>query len=1253
MAHWSDAENGDTLSVLLPKFASCGILPRQSGKDGFALPQSWQDQIVSKFERLEVSPFPEQSSPALHDRSPTTWHDRCLPKYNALLEVLESTVVHPSTNARISEILLRKLKLALRPSSSLAPEEANFIVGRGFIAFSKMSKAAGEVDKTLQPLLHAAAPRYARLPNFLEALLQYEAGLKSSPTPKATHSTNSPTALGGDVLITALTSNLCTDSHDLRLLSLRLLDHLYTIGHESSSEALTTMIIAEQTPLDLQTIRSVSMHVRKLATIYALQPTVLWMRPTIISFCFGMLTIKFAQLWDDASASLKQISEYKIGEEEVARIAFDWLETPSITPSGLRQNNIQTPNNGLTDFECSNMINLELMGKKAEFGVVHARDTMLQKFAAAQQLVVARPPSARTQALRVLSATPAIAEKRSRQLVPMFLSWAGEQEEEVGKDDETEQSGPSNWTRKDQKTLLDIFSLFVNPKSLYKSDEVYKALLQLLTNGDIEIQKSALKAIFAWKNNSIKPYEENLLNLLDEARFKDEIGILLQGQTLVQPDHRQDLVPILLRILYGRSISRKGAASGRQGMEARRLMILRNLSPEDVEGFLDIALGELKDVRIFEHGVFRSSQYEKEVLGVRKQVGFTHMIEGVLKELGPKAKTSAQKLIDAVLYCVIYTSRKLADEPEEGEDSASDTTQTSLLKDVRQTGLKCLNLLFANAPDFSWTRYIGALNNEVISAKLENLPVETAQGISIILRIFWTWSASSTLAVFLASNDQIMPKIAECLAPKKSKDEVKLFALNILRNLLRLARDENGSNSSSQIQELLLNTNMDHFLIHIGGVLCGHYDLSKELLEACVDTVSELAPFVSTSSQARNLVDVSIFLLNQPSRRVSPKTKGGLLLVLEHFVPLYDLQDDDGLKDKVYNTITSLFGFFKDKTSREVLSRVLLIYSKKDPVIGDVATICIDLNSFLENRLDEPDYDRRLKAFNITNSSRENPFTAHQWLPILYNMLFYVRHDEEFGILSSNSADCICKFIDSAGETQDESEQVQFQSIVSAILMPALFSGVREPSEIVRREYLKVMAHLIRTFPESAEVSDMHILLAGEDEIESSFFNNIIAAGKGRQSSALVQLSAAAERGEFGSKNVSHFFIPLIEHFIFDRAEGNDAHNLAAEATNAVGVLARFLEWPQYRALVRRFIGYVEAKPELEKQIIRLLGKVTDALALAVEESKSANVDVQAEPKMKCTLAITIPGKEKLAEDLTTNILPPLSTSSMARMNQL
>src|SRR5207248_3345049 len=120
-----------------------------------------------------------------------------------------------------------------------------------------------------------------------------------------------------------------------------------------------------------------------------------------------------------------------------------------------------------------------------------------------------------------------------RQLVPMFLSWAtaADQTDEpmpegfLGEPPSLPVMSPGKWTRKDQKALLNLFALFTNPKVLFRSSEVYTALLGLLSNGDIEMQKLALKAIFTWKSPSIRPYEENLLNLLDEARFNEEIAI--------------------------------------------------------------------------------------------------------------------------------------------------------------------------------------------------------------------------------------------------------------------------------------------------------------------------------------------------------------------------------------------------------------------------------------------------------------------------------------------------------------------------------------------------------------------------------------------------------------------------------------------------------------------------------------------------------------------------------------------------------
>jgi U3 small nucleolar RNA-associated protein 20 len=263
---------------------------------------------------------------------------------------------------------------------------------------------------------------------------------------------------------------------------------------------------------------------------------------------------------------------------------------------------------------------------------------------------------------------------------------------------------------------------------------VYDALLRLLANGDIEIQKSALRAIFTWRNEGVRLYEENLLNLLDESRFKEEIGILLQGETLIQVEHRKDLMPVLLRLLYGRTISRKGVASGRQGMEARRLTVLRNLGIQEVEDFLDIALGDLKDAKLLKDGIFQNSVFERYILSVRKQVGFTNMIEALLKELISKAAPFTQKLLEAVLYCAVYSSRQLQGEVDNADEEDNQPSQTSMLKVVRQTSLRCLILLFSIAERFDWSPYIKTILEEIILPRLDNLPIETAQGVSGVLR---------------------------------------------------------------------------------------------------------------------------------------------------------------------------------------------------------------------------------------------------------------------------------------------------------------------------------------------------------------------------------------------------------------------------------------------------------------------------------------------------------------------------------------
>lgn len=1244
-AHWSKDENEDLLCVLLPRLVACGAIPSGGDKEACSLPQSWQDQIVSKFEELGNTPFPESGS---HGKDSDVWRDKCLPKYAALLRVLESTNVHPSTNARIAELLLKKLKLALRPSTSLATEEVRFIVTQGFLAYLKTSKASGSVDNSLSPLLQAAAPRFSSSPAFLEALIGYE---KEMVRQKKNTGSESPVSEDAPFIM-ALVNNLAKSSRPLRLASLRTFEVLPFTPDQDS--CLSTMIMVEQLPLDHQSPRAIAVHLRRLAQSYEHLGEKSWLRQAIPAFLFGMMTIPLAPVWDDAVEALKDITQSKFAGDVIFDRAFEWLQVPSPrwTPPQLPSSDSKGYAGSL--FQCMNLSSLQEQAKQFEDAIEDPSSILLKELEEQQDMVPEHVPNARGKSLKVLSAVPSLAEKRSRKLVPYLLS-LDELHSSLPDDNGEEQQLPTDdfWSLPDKKGLIGVFAQFGNPKVLYKTHEVYETLLNFLANRDIEVQKLALKVVLTWKQEGVKPYKENLEYLLDDSRFKNELTVLLQGENIIQPQHRAELTPVLLRILYGRATSKKGAASGRNGLHATRLAVIRNLSVHEVGGFLDIALGNLKGLRIVDASGLKPSLFQEELITPRKQVGLLNMVQTIINELGTSVDVYMDALVNAVLYCLFLASRTLrqAEQKDEEDDESSvedeKTSNTSLYRVSRTTALKCLCALIKNNQSFDWAPYQESIVAEIVTPVVSMPPEEMAQGISWTWRLLETWSLLPRTATILAIDDNVMTRIADCIGFQKSKTEVRIFALGIIQNLVKLAQaQETGSEFDGLVKAELLDPNADKILNEIGGFLRIRHDIENKVLEVCVNTVVDLSSVVDGSQNARNLVDISTHLLNQPARRVSPKVKGSLLLVLEHYITIDDIHKDVTLKENVYRTLASLFSFFKDKRNRESLSKVLVAFSTRETTVEEVAQICIDLNSFVEERLDEPDYDRRLSAFNNV-SRRQTALTIEQWLPLLHNMVYFLNQDEEFGILCSNSVDGMCKFIDAAADAWGSDPQGTFTGILSDVIMPAIHTGVREPSEIVRRETMRLLGHLVTKLGEWAPIKDLSVLVPSNDEeTNKAFFANILTPAVSKQLQAVQLLASVNERNEFSSKNISHIFLPLMEHFIWGRA-GSDDHGLGAQAAATIASLASSLEWSQYRAVLRRYISYLHSKPELHKQVIRLLDKIVESLVSAVESKTdpAMEVDEAAAPVatvIRHRLAQTLPAQDKLADEFGANFTPAL-----------
>lgn len=147
--------------------------------------------------------------------------------------------------------------------------------------------------------------------------------------------------------------------------------------------------------------------------------------------------------------------------------------------------------------------------------------------------------------------------------------------------------------------MLQVFSKFTNVRSLYREPEVLKIYQDLLSSKNSEIQKAALACLYTYKYNYLLPYKVQLDNIVDEKSLKNELvrfQISVDGNEndkneIVQEEHREGLIPVLMRILHAKMTQRVGMRTGgKAGGLIKRKIILRFVKK------LEIFLTELIDL---------------------------------------------------------------------------------------------------------------------------------------------------------------------------------------------------------------------------------------------------------------------------------------------------------------------------------------------------------------------------------------------------------------------------------------------------------------------------------------------------------------------------------------------------------------------------------------------------------------------------------------------------------------------------------
>ncbi|CDZ96659.1 DRIM (Down-regulated in metastasis)-like proteins [Phaffia rhodozyma] len=847
--------------------------------------------------------------------------------------------------------------------------------------------------------------------------------------------------------------------------------------------------------------------------------------------------------------------------------------------------------------------------------------------------------------VHALAAAPSLAEKHSRDFISLFLSFTSRSNIISSSLDADEfPVVPADSTSLPRLTLkqvhlkltayLSLFAKFVNPKAIYRSDEMHSLYLSLLAKGDPKLQLLALDCIFTFKNSKITPYKDSLKMLLDEVRFRDELTkfSLVSGGASVNPAHRDELIPLVIRMLYGKMIARRGRSSASNGPGAKKQAILSALAgcaTEELSILVELMLapfgGLIESQAGPSSGEFTLTRDDSDLDAVfipgKQQIGFLSLLGDVLKYLGPQLMPSWPRLLGTTMELIHRAQTKIgkmkavgseekaevdAEDVVEDEDEEENVqSHTTPVRAIRQLGLKRFADFFKSSAsvDFNFKLYLPAAFKSFISPRLASLNTENTQAPSGLLELFAIWSTTSRTVPFLVQYDtQLLSKVYSCLTATNVKPAVVSKIYDIVERLLAFGSLEDDENERATVVNQIIKPYVDELLGNLSVLVerpLGSGQVKEELAKRQIRILSGLASYVTNGPQSARLVALLSPMLRKPAKVVPERVKSDILLIFKSLLPLIPEFSDreSSIFVHSFNLLSTLFQSLRSKQARQALCEVLLQFPPTDSDLQAVVDVIVSINSFSERRKEEPDFDRRLAAFSTLNEQLWSTLTVQQWLPIIYNMLYYIQDPEEMSI-RTNAAFGLRRFVErTAAMVDDQSYLTTF----TRVLFPGIRNGLRTRTELVRTEILSVLSTAVSLCVHIPILQEMQPLLAGGDH-EASFFTNIHHIQTHRRIRALHRLSELCDDNIITNSNLlADIFLPLLAHFI-NNSSGKTDHHLINEAITSTGKISKQLKWAAYNGLVRQYIRLAKEKTENEKFFIRTVVSILDHFHFLMEE---------------------------------------------------
>ncbi|KAJ4924558.1 hypothetical protein JOQ06_003513 [Pogonophryne albipinna] len=768
---------------------------------------------------------------------------------------------------------------------------------------------------------------------------------------------------------------------------------------------------------------------------------------------------------------------------------------------------------------------------------------------------------------------------------------------------------------------LKVFAKFTNPRSLYLESSLSDLYNQLLCHQDQQIQRVALECVLTYKDANIVPYKENLERLLDDKHFKEEIVHFNISETgVVDASHRARLIPLLMRILFGRMRSKAGSKfQGKASSASRSSIILRFLAgcqAEELGIFIDLLL---EPVCHYSQGTCLAA-VEKAiadtdvaaVLPLGRQHSLLNIINVVIQKLGHLINIYLPKVLQ-ILLCVTASVSTILDKRLQLRAGC-----ISPLKNLRRLGVLRIQDFLDGFDSYSFSAdELDAVFAAVVWPQVCRLSTESPYSPTPLLRLIHVWCKNARYYPLLAKQRlnhpecDILLNVFALLSAKKVSTVTIAMVMDIAESLATTqdfvaSEDETELNVNNCVfpqpkegalitadaltqGSSLLLPHISTLLNYLSGVVRNSDRLKKKKFRVQVakelNILSKVSRFVSDKEQSSVLITLLLPYLHKGHN--PEETEIDTLATLQNLLRQC-VQPSDFLRP-----LSKLFSVIQNKLPRMALTNVFQTLSDLEPSLKYITDLATKLNAFDSRHLDEIHFDVRLCAFQDATRRVKEMTTLD--LDYIGTIMHNVFHTFEIGDMSlgDNANLCLSAVITQLADI-GAGEQL-YKDIVQHTILDAVHKGLRSKTDSVQHEYTTVLACLVKTFPTKKEFRDL-VQLTNYHDLESDFFEHMKHIQIHRRGRALRKFAKQLTEGQvvLTPRSLQHYIMPYAMTALLDEKMQKHEGMITA-SVEVVGAVCRRLTWSKYLYYLKHFIHILQTSQVEQKLAVSLLLTVLDA----------------------------------------------------------